>query len=706
MRFVILHESSSRIRIHLPRYKMTMEQADILEYYLKNKPFVTHATIHDRTGDASIRYRGGTAGRKALLSALRDFSYTDEEAIALVPEHTSRELDHEYQEQMMKMIVLRYASKLFLPPWLRRGITIAKSFKFIKKGVRSLSKGKLEVATLDATAITVSMLREDFRTASSVMFLLNVGDTLGEWTRRKSVTDLASAMSLNITKVWKRTEDVDVLIDVKEVKPGDRIVVRTSNVIPLDGKVIEGSVSVNQSTMTGESIPVHKEPGGYVYAGTVVEDGNCVIEVAQSAGTGKYDQIVKIIEESEKLKSETEERAFHLADRLVPYSLAGTVITYLLTGNATRALSFLMVDFSCALNLSMPLSMLSAIKESSKYDIAVKGGKFLEAAAIADTIIFDKTGTLTHATPSVVDIVTFGDADQTESLRIAACLEEHYPHSVANAVVAEARNRNISHEEMHSKVEYVVAHGIASTINGSNAIIGSYHFVFEDMKCTVPEGEENKLDSLPTAYSHLYMAIDGVLQAVICIFDPLRDEAADVIKELYDLGVSKVCMLTGDNERTAAAVAEKLDLTEYRSGVLPEDKLAFIKAEHTAGRKVMMIGDGVNDAPALAEADVGIAVNEGAAIAREISDITISSDDLHRIVLLRKLSMQLMNRIDNNYRFIVAFNAALIGLGVSGILTPASSALFHNGSTILSGLYSTTSLLDEGEEEIKKLKTI
>lgn len=701
MRFVILHESSSRIRIHLPRYKMTMEQADILEYYLKNKPFVTHATIHDRTGDASIRYRGGTAGRKALLSALRDFSYTDEEAIALVPEHTSRELDHEYQEQMMKMIVLRYASKLFLPPWLRRGITIAKSFKFIKKGVRSLSKGKLEVATLDATAITVSMLREDFRTASSVMFLLNVGDTLGEWTRRKSVTDLASAMSLNITKVWKRTEDVDVLIDVKEVKPGDRIVVRTSNVIPLDGKVIEGSVSVNQSTMTGESIPVHKEPGGYVYAGTVVEDGNCVIKVAQSAGTGKYDQIVKIIEESEKLKSETEERAFHLADRLVPYSLAGTVITYLLTGNATRALSFLMVDFSCALNLSMPLSMLSAIKESSKYDIAVKGGKFLEAAAIADTIIFDKTGTLTHATPSVVDIVTFGDADQTESLRIAACLEEHYPHSVANAVVAEARNRNISHEEMHSKVEYVVAHGIASTINGSNAIIGSYHFVFEDMKCTVPEGEENKLDSLPTAYSHLYMAIDGVLQAVICIFDPLRDEAADVIKELYDLGVSKVCMLTGDNERTAAAVAEKLDLTEYRSGVLPEDKLAFIKAEHTAGRKVMMIGDGVNDAPALAEADVGIAVNEGAAIAREISDITISSDDLHRIVLLRKLSMQLMNRIDNNYRFIVAFNAALIGLGVSGILTPASSALFHNGSTILSGLYSTTSLLDEVEEEIK-----
>lgn len=701
MRFVILHESSSRIRIHLPRYKMTMEQADILEYYLKNKPFVTHATIHDRTGDASIRYRGGTAGRKALLSALRDFSYTDEEAIALVPEHTSRELDHEYQEQMMKMIVLRYASKQFLPPWLRRGITIAKSFKFIKKGVKSLSKGKLEVATLDATAITVSMLREDFRTASSVMFLLNVGDTLGEWTRRKSVTDLASAMSLNITKVWKRTEDVDVLIDVKEVKPGDRIVVRTSNVIPLDGKVIEGSISVNQSTMTGESIPVHKERGGYVYAGTVVEDGNCVIEVAQSAGTGKYDQIVKIIEESEKLKSETEERAFHLADRLVPYSLAGTVITYLLTGNATRALSFLMVDFSCALNLSMPLSMLSAIKESSKYDIAVKGGKFLEAAAIADTIIFDKTGTLTHATPSVVDIVTFGDADQTESLRIAACLEEHYPHSVANAVVAEARNRNISHEEMHSKVEYVVAHGIASTINGSNAIIGSYHFVFEDMKCTVPEGEENKLDSLPTAYSHLYMAIDGVLQAVICIFDPLRDEAADVIKELYDLGVSKVCMLTGDNERTAAAVAEKLDLTEYRSGVLPEDKLAFIKAEHTAGRKVMMIGDGVNDAPALAEADVGIAVNEGAAIAREISDITISSDDLHRIVLLRKLSMQLMNRIDNNYRFIVAFNAALIGLGVSGILTPASSALFHNGSTILSGLYSTTSLLDEVEEEIK-----
>ena len=703
MRFVILHESSSRIRVRVPKYNMTMEQADILEYYLRNKPFVVQATVHDRTSDASIRYRGGAEGRKALLEALRGFSFSDEKAIALVPEQTSRALDHKYQEKMVSMVMFRTLRNIFLPIWLRNGITIVKSAGFIAKGIKSLSKGKLEVATLDATAITVSMLRNDFDTASSVMFLLDIGDTLGEWTRRKSVTDLASVMSLNVTKVWKKTEDVDVLVDVKEVKPGDKIVVRTSNVIPLDGKVVEGSASVNQATMTGESIPVRKEPGGYVYAGTVVEDGSCVIEVAQSAGTGKYDQIVKIIEESEKLKSETEEKAFHLADRLVPYSLAGTVITYLLTRNATRALSFLMVDFSCALNLSMPLSMLSAIKEASKYDISVKGGKFLEATATADTVIFDKTGTLTHATPSVVDIITFGDAKEEESLRIAACLEEHYPHSVANAVVEEAKKRHISHEEMHSKVDYVVAHGISSNIDGKNAIIGSYHFVVEDRKSVVPDGEEGKIDTLPTEYSHLYLAIDGVLQAVICIFDPLREEAADVIKELYELGVSKVCMLTGDNERTAAAVAKKLDRTEYRAEVLPEDKLAFIKAEHAAGRKVIMVGDGVNDAPALSESDVGIAENEGAAIAREIADITISSDDLRRIVLLRRISMQLMERIDNNYKFIVAFNAGLIGLGVAGILTPSSSALFHNGSTILSGLYSTTPLLSESEEDIKEL---
>lgn len=700
MRFVILHESNGRIRIHLPHYKMSLEQADILEYYLRSKSFVSQVKVHDRTGNATIKYRGGRKGRESLIESLRYFSYDDEENIALVPEHTSRLLDHKYQDKLFNLISLRVVKKCLLPMPIRNVFIAINSIKFIRLALKSLSKGKLEVATLDATAITASLLRNDFSTASSVMFLLNIGELLEEWSKRKSINDLASVMSLNVDKVWKRNEDVDELVDVNTIKKGDLIVVRTSNVIPLDGKVIEGSASINQSTMTGEAVPVFKEAGGYVYAGTVVEDGDCVIEVANASGAGKYDRIVKIIEESEKLKSEVEEKAFHLADKLVPYSLVGTFITYLLTGNITKALSFLMVDFSCALNLSMPLAMLSAIKEAGQYDISVKGGKFLEAAAKADTIVFDKTGTLTHATPTVVDVVTFGDIDVTESLRIAACLEEHYPHSVANAVVSEAKHRGIFHEEMHSEVKYVVAHGIASEIDGKKAVIGSKHFVFEDENCTIPLGEEHKLESIPSENSLLYMAIDGVLRAVICIFDPLREEAAEVIDELYKLGVTKVCMLTGDNERTAAAVADKLNLTEYKAGILPENKLEFIKEEHAQGRKVMMIGDGVNDAPALSEADVGIAVNDGAAIAREISDITILAGDLRRILLLRKLSMQLMKRIDSNYKFIVSFNAGLIALGVAGLLTPASSALVHNLSTVLTGVNGTTNLLDESEAQI------
>lgn len=692
------------MRIRIPYYRMTMDEADILEYYLRDKSFVTDVKVRERTGDASIRYRGGAAGRERVLQALDAFSYRDENAIALVPEHTGRALDRRYQEKLMLRLACRGFRRLFLPAPFRCAWTILKSTKFLWLGIRSLAKGRLEVPVLDATAIAASLLRKDYGTASSIMFLLGVGELLEDWTHRKSVNDLASALSLKTDKVWKLQDDTEVLTDVSEIVKGDRIVLRTSNVIPLDGKVIDGEASVNQATMTGESVPVRKAVGGYVYAGTVVEEGTCTVEVSHTSGSGRYDQIVKIIEESEKLKSLTEERAFHLADRLVPYSLAGTAITWLLTRNTMKALSFLMVDFSCALKLSMPLSVLSAIKEASSCDISVKGGKFLEAVAQADTIVFDKTGTLTRATPTVVDIVSFGKSTAEENLRLAACLEEHYPHSVANAVVAEAQKRGISHEEMHSKVQYVVAHGISSEIDGKKAIIGSHHFVFEDEGCTVPTEDAAKLDALPSEYSHLFLAVDGVLRAALCIFDPLKEEAAEVIEQLYDLGIDKICMLTGDNERTAAAVAEKLSLSDYRAEVLPEDKVNYIKSEHAAGRKVIMIGDGVNDAPALSEADAGIAINDGAAIAKEISDITISSSDLHQLVVLRKLSLALMKRIDNNYRFIVSFNAALIALGVLGVLTPSSSALLHNSSTIISGLKSQTELLPgetrpRGEDE-------
>lgn len=700
MQYLILHESRQRMRLRVPRLNLTLREADILEAYLNSLSFVKSARVHERTGDAIVFFVNKGAGRPALLKALDRFSFVDESIAALAPEHSVRAMNRRYQEKMTALILGRVFRSLFFPKSLQIVWTVGKSVRFLGMGLKSLLRGRLEVSVLDAAAIAASMLRGDFSTASSVMFLLQTGDLLEDWTHRKSVNDLAGAMSLKADRVWKRTDEGDVLTDVSVIRPGDRIVVRTSNVIPLDGRVVEGEASVNQASMTGESVPVIRRPGGYVYAGTIVEEGGCVIEVTRATGSGRYDQIVRMIEESEKLKSGTEERAFHLADRLVPYSLGGAALTWLLTRNIDKAVSFLMVDFSCALKLSMPLSVLSAIREAGEHDISVKGGKFLEAVAEAKTIVFDKTGTLTHATPSVVDVVTFDGTDATEDLRIAACLEEHYPHSIANAIVRCAGERGIRHDEMHSKVEYVVAHGISSRLEGhEKAVIGSYHFVFEDEGCVIPENETEKFRRLPTEYSHLFMAIDGRLKAAICIFDPLRGEAAEVVDALHKLGLNKVCMMTGDNEHTASAIARKLDLDEYHAEVLPRDKAEFIQREHEKGRRVIMIGDGVNDTPALSEADAGIAVSDGAAIAREIADITISSDSLWQLVTLRKISRALMKRINENYRFIIGFNASLIAFGVLGILSPATSALLHNGSTLVTGIRSMSNLLKEDEDE-------
>lgn len=699
MKCRILHETSRRMRVHILRSRMTLEQADLLEYYLLDKPFITEVKVNDRTGNAIIFYTPGMDARQMVIEALQVFSYEDEQAAALVPEHTGRALNRRYEARLVLTVLGHGFRILFFPDLIRKVWIVCNSIRFITHGLRSLSRGKLEVSVLDASAITASILRGDFSTASSVMFLLRIGEILEEWTHRKSVDDLARSMSLKVDRVWLRSESGDILADVRSVKAGDHILVRTSNVIPLDGKVMEGEITVNQSSMTGESVPVAKSAGGYVYAGTVVEEGDAVIEVTKTAGSGKYDQIVRMIEESEKLKSNTETRAFHLADRLVPYSLGGTLLTWLITRNLNKALSFLMVDFSCALNLSMPLSVLSAIREAGECNITVKGGKFLEAAAQADTIVFDKTGTLTHATPKVVEIVTFNGSDESECLRIAACLEEHYPHSIANAVVDEASRRGLEHAEMHSRVQYVVAHGISSSINGKKALIGSYHFIFEDEGCRIPEGEEEKLNALSPAYSHLFLALDGLLIAVLCIFDPLREEAPAVIDRLHALGVGHICMMTGDNMRTAESIARSLRIDEFQAEVLPDEKAAFIRAKRAEGHTVMMIGDGVNDTPALSEADVGIAISDGAAIAREVADITISSESLYRLLILRRLSTQLMRRIRFHYRFIISFNAMLIALGVLGILPPASSALLHNGSTILTGLRSMTDLLDKNEKE-------
>lgn len=675
-----------RVRFCISR--MTLKQADTAEYALYAVSGVTRVQVFERTCDIVIAY---TCPREKIIGELSAFSFDDEKNTALVPEHTGRKLNKQYEEKLATVVIRRFVNKLILPMPLRRIMAVIKAAKYIFRGLKCLLKGKLEVSVLDATAIGVSLLRGDFKTAGSVMFLLNVGDILDEWTHRKSIDDLARTMSLGVEQVWTKTSDgQEVLMPVNEVGKGDMVVVRTGSMIPLDGKVISGDAMVNQASMTGESVPVHKSEGAYVYAGTVVEDGECTIAVENTAGGGRYDRIVKMIEESEKLKSVAEDKASHLADKLVPWSLGGTLLTWLLTRNAAKALSILMVDFSCALKLAMPISVLSAMRDCSRAGITVKGGRFMEAIAEADTIVFDKTGTLTHSSPRVAQVITFGDRDEDEMLRMAACLEEHYPHSIANAVVAEAEKRGLIHEEFHSKVEYVVAHGISSMVEGERVLIGSHHFIIEDEQCTPPD--ERVFRHLPKEYSHLYLAIGGEVTAVICIEDPLREEAADVIEKLHEYGISRVVMMTGDNERTAKAVAEKVGVDEYHAEVLPEDKAAFIRAEHEAGRKVVMIGDGVNDSPALSEADAGVAISTGAAIAREIADITISADELYALVELKRLSNALMSRIGWNYRTIIGFNGGLIGLGVLGVLPPATSALLHNASTLAIGLRSMTEL--------------
>lgn len=688
MKCKIMHESKGRMRVRFCINRMTLKQADTAEYALSAVVGVTRVQVFDRTCDIVIAY---TCPREKIIGELSAFSFDDEKNTALVPEHTGRELNKQYEEKLAALVIRRAVNKFILPMPIRRIISVIKAAKYIFRGLKCLLKGRLEVSVLDATAIGVSLLRGDFNTAGSVMFLLNVGDILDEWTHRKSIDDLARTMSLGVEQVWIKTSDgQEVLMPVNEVRRGDMVVVRTGSMIPLDGKVVSGDAMVNQASMTGESVPVHKSEGAYVYAGTVVEDGECTIAVENTAGGGRYDRIVKMIEESEKMKSAAEDKASHLADKLVPWSLGGTMLTWLLTRNATKALSILMVDFSCALKLAMPISVLSAMRDCSRAGITVKGGRFMEAIAEADTIVFDKTGTLTHSSPRVAQVITFGDRDEDEMLRLAACLEEHYPHSIANAVVAEAEKRGLIHEEFHSKVEYVVAHGISSMVEGERVLIGSHHFIIEDEQCTPPD--ERVFRHLPKEYSHLYLAIGGEVAAVICIEDPLREEAADVVKKLHEYGISRVVMMTGDNERTAKAVAEKVGVDEYHAEVLPEDKAAFIRAEHEAGRRVVMIGDGVNDSPALSEADAGIAISTGAAIAREIADITISADDLYALVELKRLSNALMSRIGWNYRTIIGFNGGLIALGVLGVLPPATSALLHNASTLAIGLRSMTEL--------------
>ena len=695
MKCNILHESAGRLRVHLHCGYMTLHQADVLEYYLRSISGVTEVKVYDRTQDAVVFYAGK---RGDVIAALAAFSFPKAEAMELVPEHTSRALNREFEDKLVMTVARRCISRLFLPFPVTSALAVIRSVKYIKEGLKALWHGKLSVAVLDATAVTVSIVRGDFSTAGSVMFMLRLGEILEEWTHKKSVADLAGAMSLNVDKVWLQVNDTEVLVSVSDVKAGDCVVVRTGSMIPLDGKVVSGEAMVNQASMTGESMPVPKRPGSYVYAGTVAEEGECVIQVEKASGSGRYDRIVHMIEESEKLKSTAEDKAARLADRLVPYTLGGTALTYVLTRNITKTLAVLMVDFSCALKLAIPIAVLSAMRESSGHRISVKGGRFLEAVARTDTIVFDKTGTLTYATPKVAQIITFGSYKEPDMLRLAACLEEHYPHSMANAVVEEAKVRGLSHEEYHSQVQYVVAHGISSMVEGRSVLIGSAHFVFEDEGCRVPEGEQEKFDSLPDAYSHLYLCIAGELAAVICIFDPLRKEARAAVQALHDCGISKVVMMTGDNRKTAEAVARQVGVDAVFAEVLPEDKAEFIRREKAAGHTVIMVGDGVNDSPALSEADAGIAISTGAAIAREIADITIASEDLFELVTLRKLGEALMARIHRNYRFIVGFNFSLIVLGVAGVLPPTTSALLHNMSTLGISLKSMTDLLPENEK--------
>ena len=691
MKFIIKHEMKGRMRVRLSQKRMTYEQADILQYYLLCNESVKLAKVYDRTCDAVINYTGD---REEVIRLLQEFRYQTVEVPADVLATSGREVNAQYQEKLFNKVVFHYARKWFLPYPLNACYTSVMSLKYIWKGIKCLWARKVEVPVLDATAIGVSVARGDFSTAGSVMFLLGIGEILEEWTHKKSVDDLARTMSLNVSKVWLKKEDQEVLVPASKIKAGDRIVIRMGTVIPFDGDIVDGEAMINQASLTGESVSVRKTVGSYAYAGTVVEEGEITVEVKQVSGNSRFDKIVTMIEESEKLKSGVESKAEHLADKLVPYSLGGTAITYLLTRNVTKALSILMVDFSCALKLSMPISVLSAIREANLYNITVKGGKYLEAVAEADTIVFDKTGTLTKATPTVVDVVSFDGRTPDELLRIAACLEEHFPHSMAKAVVNAAKEKNLVHEELHSKVEYVVAHGISSTIEGKSVIIGSSHFVFEDEKCTIPEGKEKLYEQLPGECSHLYMAINRKLAAVVCVEDPLREEAQRVIAELKSKGI-KVVMMTGDSDRTAKVIASKVGVDEYFSEVLPEDKASFIEKEKADGRKVIMIGDGINDSPALSASDIGIAISDGAEIAREIADVTIGADNLEEIVVLKNLSDRLMERIHNNYRSIVGINTCLIAGGVMGIFPPTTSALLHNTSTLLISLQSMKDLLDK-----------
>ena len=689
MNATILHESRGRIRFRLCQKQMTLAQADLLEAWLQGKSWTRQVTVHERTCAVILYYDGD---RQTVLEAIRQFSWQEAERTTSLPAHSTRALNREFEEKLVTKVVCKAACTLFLPSPLRIARILWHMIPFVRRGLRCLLRRRIKVELLDALSISISACRRDFGTAGMVMFLLEVGELLEEWTRKKSVADLARCMSLNVDRVWLRTAQGEVLVPVSQIQPGDAVVVRAGGIVPVDGLVLEGEVTVNQASLTGESIPVPKRPGGAVYAGTVVEEGECVLEVKQASGQSRYDQIVHMIEQSEQMKSEAESKAANLADKLVPYTFIGSLLSFVLTRNVARALSVLMVDFSCALKLAMPLAVLSAMREAGRAHITVKGGKFLEAVAAADTIVFDKTGTLTHACPRVAQVVSFGGKEESEMLRLAACLEEHFPHSMANAVVEEAKRRGLRHEEYHSKVEYLVAHGIASTVDEERVLIGSAHFIFEDEGCVIPEGEQERFDALPPEYSHLYLAVGGQLAAVICISDPLREEAKEVLSTLRALGVTNTVMLTGDSYRTAAAIAAQVGVDDFRAGVLPADKAEYVARLRREGHTVLMVGDGSNDSPALSEADAGIAISDGAAIAREIADITIAADSLWELVELRRIAMALMARIHSNYCFVIGFNGTLIALGVAGVLPPATSATLHNLSTLGVSLRSMSRL--------------
>ena len=689
MNATILHESRGRIRFRLRQKQMTLAQADLLEAWLQGKSWTRQVTVHERTCAVILYYDGD---RQTVLEAIRQFSWQEAERTTSLPAHSTRALNREFEEKLVTKVVCKAACTLFLPSPLRIARILWHMIPFVRRGLHCLLRRRIKVELLDALSISISACRRDFGTAGMVMFLLEVGELLEEWTRKKSVADLARCMSLNVDRVWLRTAQGEVLVPVSQIQPGDAVVVRAGGIVPVDGLVLEGEVTVNQASLTGESIPVPKRPGGAVYAGTVVEEGECVLEVKQASGQSRYDQIVHMIEQSEQMKSEAESKAANLADKLVPYTFIGSLLSFVLTRNVARALSVLMVDFSCALKLAMPLAVLSAMREAGRAHITVKGGKFLEAVAAADTIVFDKTGTLTHACPRVAQVVSFGGKEESEMLRLAACLEEHFPHSMANAVVEEAKRRGLRHEEYHSKVEYLVAHGIASTVDEERVLIGSAHFIFEDEGCVIPEGEQERFDALPPEYSHLYLAVGGQLAAVICISDPLREEAKEVLSTLRALGVTNTVMLTGDSYRTAAAIAAQVGVDDFRAGVLPADKAEYVARLRREGHTVLMVGDGINASPALSEADAGIAISDGAAIAREIADITIAADSLWELVELRRIAMALMARIHSNYRFVIGFNGTLIALGVAGVLPPATSATLHNLSTLGVSLRSMSRL--------------